>query len=461
MPPCQPSSPFDSLPVEILEQILVLCTTNAYPLANLTLRRVSKLWLEVSESSPRIWQHIFLDDRCTIASAHVHATMWAHKSYPMPFDVHLHVSQSSDLILPLLSPILPQLSRWRTFTMAGKRTESTQISNSFAQGIDGLIIDIQDPDQFDPGEPEDVQSHLTFTSTTGWTSMNIWVSEIPSTMYFAPLHFTTLIMTEYSVSIFTQPRTVLGFLTICPMLEEFHFSGLQHDDERLLTPLPMAYLPYLRVLHLHLTCGTRSLLSSIDAPTLVELRLSHLNVDFQLASAIAERGSPRWEDGDSDDEANDFSRSKFSDHATGMGLRCLLRRSNPPLKILTMDWADMRTKDFTFVFSHVQTLETFFIEASDMSDKVIELLRPYVVTPNERPTVRLPRLSSLELSNCHELSGDALLSVLSERIRLTDKHDWDGETLQELTIKGCDGFLPSHAALLRRDFRQRLRLGEN
>ncbi|KAJ7254411.1 hypothetical protein B0H12DRAFT_1115467 [Mycena haematopus] len=411
---CSLHNALESLPTELLIEIFALCTTDTDPLANLNLLRVSKLCREVVQSSPSVWQHLYLDDRSPIASSHAQAMLWVHKSHPLTLDIHLNVSQSSGLVLPLLSPLLPRMRRWRYLSMTGMRQETFDFSDYLGHRIDPLIISIQDPDQLDPA---DLGQRCTFNLVPGWESMNIWVSELPKAPSLAPLRFTTIVMTEYASSILTQPRAILGFLSACPTLES---------------------------LRLRSTCGTRSLLSSIDAPALVELHLGHLNVDFPIVGG----------DGDSEDEANDFSRSKFSDHATGMGLRCLLRRSNPPLEVLVMDWSDMRTKDFKFVFSHLETLESFFIEASDMSNKVIECLRPYYAQKEQRVRVRLPQLKSLELSNCNEFSGETLLSVLTERVRMTDK----GETLDEVIIAGCEGITPRYAALLREELGERFRL---
>ncbi|KAJ7459808.1 hypothetical protein FB451DRAFT_1341619 [Mycena latifolia] len=413
------------MPPELLIEIFALCTTRTEPLAPLNLARVSSLWRQVVHSSPRIWQHVFLDDRATIASSHSQAELWTRQSYPLIFDVHLDVSQSSGLVLPLLSPFLPLLDRWRHFTMTGKREEFIDLSGSLPNCIDPLVIAIQDPDRVDPVD------RPTFTSAMSpWSTMNIWTSELPKAPSLVPLRFTSIVMSEHSLAVHTQPRSILEFLSACPELEAFFFTGWQHDDEVLGSPLPVALLPALRTLHIRSTCGTRSLLSSIDAPRLNELYLAQLNVDFQFANSVYFH-----EDGDSDDEANDFSRSHSSDRATGMGLRRLILRSNPPLRILDMDWSDMRTKDFRFVFSHLDALEQFYIVASDMSDNVIELLRPFVPSRNEQVRIRLPRLKSLELSNCNELSGAVLLDVLSER--------------------------GHHAELLRKDLGDRLKLSQD
>ncbi|KAJ7175808.1 hypothetical protein C8R46DRAFT_1079568 [Mycena filopes] len=345
------------------------------------------------------------------------------------------------------------MNRWRYFSMSGKREESVDLSGLQPNCVDPLVIAIQDPDQLETDE--EGLARPTFTSAMpAWLTMNIWVSELPKAPALAPLRFTSIVMTEYSLSILTQPRSIIEFLCACPQLEAFFFTGWQHDDEVPTSPLPIARLPNLRTLHLRSTCGTRSLLSYIDAPRLTELHLAQLNVEFTLEAPVP------LLDGDSDDEARDFSRSASSDRATGMGFRALLLRSNPPLRVLDMDWSDMRTKDFKFVFGRLGSLEHFFIEASDMSDKVIELLRPYVPPRGgERLRVRLPRLKSLELSNCNELSGEALLGVLSERVRVTDRlPTWEGNTLDEVIISECAGFKRQHGELLRQELGSRLRL---
>jgi hypothetical protein len=248
--------------------------------------------------------------------------LWARQSYPLTFDVHLDVSQSSGLVLSLLSPLLPLMNRWRYFTMSGKREESVDLSGSLPNCIDPLIISIQEPDQVDPADV--ALPRLTFTSAMpSWLTMNVWMAELPKAPSLVTLRFTTIVMTEYSITVLTQPRSILEFLSACPQLEAFFFTGWQHDDEKLTSPLPVARLPRLRTLHLRSTCGTRSLLSYMDAPQLSELHLSHLNAEFQF-SAVNEY---LHEDGDSEDEANDFSRSKWSDHATGMVRNQLLMPS--------------------------------------------------------------------------------------------------------------------------------------
>lgn len=190
------------------------------------------------------------------------------------------------------------------------------------------------------------------------------------------------------------------------------------------------------------------------------------------------------EEGDSDDESLDFSQSPFSDHATGMGLRSLINRCHPPLKVLEMDYADMRTKDFDWFFRKAHQLEEFRIVASDMSDRVMELIAPFEfeLTPRTTPepgeddredplersgirgprgeierasSLPLPQLKRLELFNCQVVSGDAIVETLTSRCMEFDGmkrlmgEDTPWRRLEHVSVVGCGKFGQTHALDLR------------
>ena len=74
-------------------------------------------------------------------------------------------------------------------------------------------------------------------------------------------------------------------------------------------------------------------------------------------------------------------------------------------------------------FARLPLLEDFHIVASDMSDKVINLLRPVFPVPGSTSTstrVRLPCLRYLKLVNCQRLTGEAILKALVERVAWTE-----------------------------------------
>lgn len=155
-----------------------------------------------------------------------------------------------------------------------------------------------------------------------------------------------------------------------------------------------------------------------------------------------------------------------SDHATGMGLRNLIRRCDPPLEVLEMDYADMRTADFEWCFDRLPTLRVFRIVASDMSDSVIRLLAPcrpaYIPPdvdmdmaedemsmddPEQGLRLRAPLLSVLDLAGCQRLTGDALVDALRSRDDFALACGEEG-LLEEVRVFNCHRFSQEHAQML-------------
>lgn len=455
------ASPIAALPAELLIEIFAFCaTTDA--LAALALTRVSHLWRDIAFSSPRVWQVIRLDDRrLPLASLRAQARLWTRLSAPLPFVVDLHV-ESPDLILPLLSTFTSVLHRWQGLTISGNREESITFSEAFPsfQSLDCLFISIreelEEPDLIDD---DHIDTQRTFEPSSPFLpdhiAMHIRLTELPSSLSLTPLQFTTVKITLDSIGIPLQPASLLDFLSACSEIEEFTLTGWIHDVEQPSLCNRVVKLPHLHTLELQSTCTARAILSSIDCPNLEELILSHLNVDFRLPGDFDE-------DGDSEDEAHDFSQSPWSDHATGMGLRRLISRCSPPIRVLEMNFSDMRTKDFKYLFDRLPYLEDFSIVASDMSNTVINLLRPFGtalaegVQEAQSMHVRLPMLQSLELRNCHRLSGQVVVDVLTSRVKYTDRFT-PKSTLSEVAIIGCDSVTAQHAFSLGMELRHRLR----
>lgn len=224
-----------------------------------------------------------------------------------------------------------------------------------------------------------------------------------------------------------------------------------------------------------------------DAPNVPDANDDDLNIMLIDAVSDIDLSSLHYaeEEGDSDDEFPDFSQSPFSDHATGMGLRSLLTRCNPPLKVLEMDYADMRTKDFEWFFGRADRLEEFRIVASDMSDRVMSRFAPFDFDPSspepeeaehllredpeEFERIRMSRrepieitglrmscLKRLELYNCQVVSGEAIVDALTRRCRAADdfptwpssagwseRQNW--RRLEHVAVVGCGKFGQTHA----------------
>jgi hypothetical protein len=312
----QSPSPIHRLPTELLIELFTYCCAGD-PNAPLNLASVSHLFREVVLSSPRVWQLISLDDhRPTVSASHIKADLWLTRSNPLPFDVELTL-QCSDALLSLLSPLLSSVDRWRYCCIHGAIEEHFKLSSlfhpSFVPSLHYLNVVIQSLEaSADPSRRlPTFYSCGTFLQTPQQhISMNVSVALLPPAKLLTSLKFTALNITELSLEVYLRPAQLLDFLAVCPLLEKFCFSGGLHDE----MPEKMeqvVHLRHLRFLLIRNTCFQRTILSGLDAPSLRELHLQNLNLDFEL------RRHSVIEDGDSDEEDPDYSRSPWSDHHTG------------------------------------------------------------------------------------------------------------------------------------------------
>ncbi|KAI0802072.1 hypothetical protein BC629DRAFT_1284651 [Irpex lacteus] len=455
------------LPVELLIQIFLHCShlVDGRDLPQLAVSEVCRFWRAVILDTPRAWQYIYLDDKHRpLRASHRLARVWLERSQNFPVDIRINLDDSDNL-LALISPLIAHVRRWRRFTIEGKIQEDVDFRSLYEGSLpilETLTVFIKGAEPpMAVGEQESQPPLRIFhcsppleLSLSGARSYRVFLHHeafrLPIPQQISTLHLRTLVIRENNtLDVVPDPIRLINFLQCCPQLRDFHYFALPHEPTPPTNrvPLPMVRLPHLRCLVLRSTCAVRAILSHIDAPDLRELYLEHTNMEFRLNHAAA--FTPEPEEGDSDDEAGDFSQSPWSDHATGMGLRNLIRRSNPPLQVLEMDYADMRTKDFLWCFDRLDSLIEFRIVASDMSDKVIQLLAPYHVNdrPRSPPRVRLPRLTALEFWNCQRLTGDAVVAAIGARVRYTDQvADRNAYSkLSDVAVIGCADFLPRHA----------------
>jgi hypothetical protein len=114
--------------------------------------------------------------------------------------------------------------------------------------------------------------------------------------------------------------------------------------------------------------------------------------------------------------------------------------------VLDMDYSDLRTKDFLFCFDHFTLLREFRIVASDMSDRVIEMLAPHD-GPNGRREIRLSYLKELELYHCQRVTGGAVVNALRERASFVDRSPTH-PPMDRVTVVGCTEVMPEHSLAL-------------
>lgn len=485
-------SPICRIPPELLIDIFTHCSDQpSDQLTPAVLGRVCRYWKDVTYLSPRIWQHIYLFESNGTAISHNQAQWWMHMSAPLSFDVHVDTS-TADMILPLLSPVFPQMQRLRRCVISGRHEEEFDLAKyPFDHTRDCLVnelhilikgvsaLDTLGLNPISNGSDDRHASNIfrVHSPSNGppELSLHFAVYALPLESVMKPIPVKSLCITEFSLDVTTDVPRLLNFLRSTPLLETLLFSGWPQEGDPIQPgQLALVKLAHLRTLVIRSTVSVRAILSHIDAPSLEELYLEHTNVDFELRTEPYVVHQSPADEGDSDDEAHDFSQSPCSDYATGMGLRTLLKRSRPPLQLLHMDYADMRTKDFRWCFEHLEHLREFRIVGSDMSDRVVAMLAPYrrrvlafglanprdVEDPRGSWAVRLPSLRNLAVCSCQRVSGNALVEALRERVAFTDRaaEEGRGETLESVAVVGCSDFLFQHGQALEEVFGERMKL---
>lgn len=435
------------LPPELLEDIFrSVAAVNSLYLIQLL--QVNRQWNEVIATSPRLWQRITLDGNTkSVSFLHAQAELWIQRSAPLPYHIDISVDDIN-LCLPLLTPFISSLGRWGGSTYHWRAyTYDVELPNNL-EDFTELGVTIRNPEAFEV-DPEDPNADLS--AYLPWFSSHMLlptVSRLPTPAEIRPINLTQLTLLETSATGSARPAEVMHFLSAFPQLTRLVLHLWANDLRETDTDPPVVSLPSLKRLELLNTFAPRLFLTRLHLPALCALRLVNLNVHHSIVDMFADA-----EDGDSADEAGDFSQSPWSDHGIGMGLRVLLKRSNPPLEALDMDYADMRTKDFTWCFDRLTTLRAFRIVGSDMSDTVINLLRPYAprsVADDEpgRLRLRMPLLCRLDLVGCLRVSGDAVVAAILAREEFTSSHD-NSTFMTEVGVVRCPGVDTMHDDSLR------------
>lgn len=451
-------SPFESLPFELLIHIFSF-SIDADPNCVFTLSLVCSKWHAGVHSTPSLWQRLRLNDHAfDPARLQARSNLWIDRSGRLPLDVEIK-SVHQDSMLPMLSYTLSVMGRWRTFTSSERIQFHWKGSRRKIGGVDDdeglvLVVDLQHKRRFsgDLGQDsalsslsEEPCSVETFVKDKGPPKeihvKGVW--SLPKSDSLTPFSSITSLIVSNAGWKDMPLHQCVEFFGAFPMLAYLKLMNRFVQDPDYNPDCPIVkpvILPHLRRLTLSIA-STRCLLSHMTMPALERLELMYINSSVEYDHPIT------YALGDSDDEAHDFSRSPWTDRATGMGLRSLFGRCSPPLHELVMDFADLRTKDFKWAFGAMKDLETLRVVASDMSDKVIAALA--VKSGSESiAQVPLPRLKRLYLDKCQKISGDVFMGMMESRMQAAEQRVVSRmETLETLE---CTGISLEHAGRMRR-----------
>ncbi|TRM61058.1 hypothetical protein BD626DRAFT_434745 [Schizophyllum amplum] len=460
--------PLSELPAELLIEVLNFCALND-PSSPPTLATINTTFRTIVQGTPSLWCHIELrDDTNAIAKLQHKAALWLRKSQPLPFEVDLDIEQSTDNILPLLLPIIPHMHRCQRCSIKGRRKEDNTFDctgpvvtriGKLVLAMRGGLVDEDEDDSLlsDATLPLRTFYKSEFTDADA-VSMYVRILDLPYLLSHLPISHLSApgdafagiealtLGTAWHMPGCLAPAHVLQLLRHFTRLRSFVFLG-RIDPEIVHAPaadIPFVRLPRLTYLRLSNICSTRLLVAHLAAPALQDCVLESLNIDTdhtggaELFAADYAAHKDEAADEEGAQIPDDPSQSPWSDWSTGRGLRALW--ANEPfgaLRILEMDYADMRSRDFWFMFSRLDRLETFKLVASDMSDRVFRWLGPRngsdstaeddagdgdtiegdVKLPEEPAhAIFLPSLQTLNLIRCNRLSADVILDVLVGRM---------------------------------------------
>ncbi len=238
---------------------LAYCVYNE-PLAPLTLREVCRWWYSIVDNISRLWQTVPLNDAYGGMFPEQQAALWTTRSQPFEYNIELNIGDPQT-ILPLISPFLSSIDRWKSFRFTGSNRDDELLPPTFRltqENLTHLHLCLHDNDQ---EEWDDDESRITFSPISPEDSfnyaMNLWVVKLPSPLLLSSLRFVHVTIAEGGIGgLHAQPNEILGFLTACPELESFFLSGFPHDGP-IDRPLPIVRLPNLITLQLkaHVLCA--------------------------------------------------------------------------------------------------------------------------------------------------------------------------------------------------------------
>ena len=235
------------------------------------------------------------------------------RSAPLPFDVRIEAS-TTDMVLPLLSPVMSNMQRLRRCVISGRHPEEFDFEkyafdrtraclvdelNLLIKGVSALDALGLNHDPVSDSADDRMHSSIFRVHCPAdgppELALQLSVYALPLQSVMKPVPVKSLSITEASLEVQTDVGRMLNFLRCTPMLETLHFTGYPQEGEPIqpgqLFPVTLSRL---RTLRLRSTVSVRAILEHVDAPALEELYLEHTNVDFELRTEpyVAQRSPP-------------------------------------------------------------------------------------------------------------------------------------------------------------------------
>lgn len=399
------------LPEELLAKIFEHCVAAGWPRAPAILSHVCSTWRKAAHS-PRVWSHVYVNGSNPDVLGRT--WYWLSMAKEAPLDVTLLADSHTrnEALSEAMSLVGKKVAQWRTLSVEADMLRQAQLVASrtaAAPQLQELSVTTQvcfDPDL--DGEEERLYLRDAFSPERApqLHCVRLTFNVLPNNLT-VPSHISTLhlalkespgsrALSAASILDVLDALTFLKELTLMvPLYYENPFQG-EEDTERIVA------ITMLEKLVMYGPTNLNGLLVNLCAPTLRHLQLRSLE----------DKG--------------------FRQDPIGPSLLTFVRNSSCPLETLELHDIDLSPEYFAQCFAALPLLRTLYLHESSISDATLRLLAG-------TPGGYCPRLTHIDLRWCGQLTGKAIVSLVTSRLRdsMSDGIVQLAEPIQEVAVLNC------------------------
>ncbi|THH17957.1 hypothetical protein EW146_g2951 [Bondarzewia mesenterica] len=392
-------------PDEVLAQIFEHCVAEGWARAPLAVSQVCAKWRRAA-LTPRVWSHILLTSDSLDPVGRTR--FWLSRAAQSPLYITIDVAAVDPHLLSAMDLLLDNLSRWRSLTLNARFVQQARDivfrCTRSAPNLREISIFTVATAFLSDEEPEELLGlGQAFQNAPCLRGLNVTCNILPSSLpsqisdldvTLVPFPFGPLTVT-----------TLLGLLANLPRLRRLTltvsiaFSGVITVPNDGTTETPLTHLESLTI---------------NSFPDFNEI-LRHLRTPILRRLYIRSSEPPL----------------NYPHEETGTSLCHFIDNCSPPLELLELHDIDLPQDHFIRCFLGLPTLQELRLHETEISNQVLAMLNG--------PAGACPQLRSLDLRWCEQLSGKALVNMVSSRnAELDSVH---GEThshrIDEITVVNC------------------------
>ncbi|KAL1723312.1 hypothetical protein EV715DRAFT_245774 [Schizophyllum commune] len=384
------------LPQELLALIFEQCIQDGYTRTPLYVSHVCSEWREAAKA-PTLWRYIYVS--ANEHDPYARTLFWLSRAREVPLRITVDVGLDVARVTSSLDILLDRASQWETFTVAAVTVpQGNQILDmcgrprEFPQLRTVSLSVEQETTVIEPmgvGSEDFYPMQSAFKAAPHFSTLHVARPFLPEPGVL-PAHISTLTLSLSSQPTITYSLSALASaladLTNLRELSLLLTAGAEHAFVLRVNDQPqLVVLPDLQTLTLVGNESMFNLLEFLQAPLLRRLH---------VRSCVEPSGEPN------------LSLAHYMERFLGS---CA-----PPIEMLELHDIDLPSSSFSFCFSNLPHLRHLRLHESDISDHMVGRL------------MNNPRLSTLELRWCGQVSGKALLDLV-ERKKRTEGHTPIGE----------------------------------